>query len=63
MMQGQPGAARLALHHSYVGVGKAWRATEGKSSGEEKAIYEKALPSTCASRPGFIPPGAKHQML
>jgi hypothetical protein len=43
MMQGQPGASRLALHHSSFGVGEAWRATEGKSSGEEKAIDEKAL--------------------
>ncbi len=31
------------LHHSYFGGGKARRATEGKSSGEEKALHEKAL--------------------
>jgi hypothetical protein len=43
MMQGQPGCARLALHHSSFGGGEAWQATEGKSSGEEKAIPEKAL--------------------
>jgi hypothetical protein len=43
MMQGQPGRALLALHHSSFGGGEAWRATEGKSSGEEKAIHGKTL--------------------
>ncbi|HVU67008.1 MAG TPA: hypothetical protein VHD63_07770 [Ktedonobacteraceae bacterium] len=43
MMQGQPGAARLALHHSSFRGREAWRVTEEKLSGEEKAIREKAV--------------------
>jgi hypothetical protein len=43
MMQGQPGCARLALHHSSSGGGEAWRATEGISSEEEKAVHKKSL--------------------